>query len=64
MICPPCRAAADFSSTLVRDFASEAVEGAVGHDPEICRDVDVQPAGCACQHRPVHAPQKPGEPRE
>lgn len=52
MICPPCRDAAD------------GPDRAVGHVPEICRDSAIQPAGCACQHRPVHQPDdEPGDVR-
>jgi hypothetical protein len=41
MICTPCARAADNAPT------------GLGHHPEICRDFAIQPAGCACAHKPV-----------
>lgn len=45
MICDPCAkaAAADRSGGGIR----------IGHLPETCRDFAVQPAGCACAHKPA-----------
>jgi hypothetical protein len=43
MICTPCARAADNAPT------------GLGHHPEICRDFAIQPAGCACAHKPVAA---------
>lgn len=41
MICPPCAEAADMDAQLGVP---------VSHDPTICRDHDIQPHGCPCEH--------------
>lgn len=47
-ICRPCAEAADAETKQLRESGAPPI----GHPPEICRDHDVQPHGCACQHRP------------
>lgn len=56
MICPPCADAADGRSADLLLVAighplAELIDFA--HDPAICRDHAVQPAGCPCAHRPA-----------
>lgn len=41
MICQPCREAADMD---------QALGVPVSHDPATCRDHDIKPHGCACEH--------------
>lgn len=49
MICPPCREAVDAITAAVQTGEIEPTH----HDPKICRDRKIQPAGCPCQHKPV-----------
>jgi hypothetical protein len=46
MICPPCAEAAD----LVTADNKLGADWPQLHFPTICRDHDVQPHGCTCQH--------------
>lgn len=58
MICPPCAAAADQStadsSVIVTGHGTPVrITNGGGHDPAICRDTNIQPRGCPCQHGPI-----------
>jgi hypothetical protein len=52
VICDPCAEAADAEARF-NEANPDLADTAVGHPPEICRDHKLQPAGCACRHRPA-----------
>lgn len=49
-ICPPCRRAADLEADAVRHDPDHVP---TGHAPQVCRDRDIQPGGCPCQHKSI-----------
>ena len=51
MICKPCRKAADMVAAINRLHPGKLP---AGHDPETCRDHDIQPHGCPCAHGQTH----------